>query len=357
MRRLSDSAQAVVDQTWLTVSEALGHDLVAIRCSTPSSVQACHLTPFNLSTGQYITGISALLLRAKVIQHFQKTGVWDNRFVGHSLAHDLGLSKPTPSEQCYVLCYALDECVDSIDSESGAVETKYVRMDKPFRAFQTVYHLPTFEAYPNMPKWEASELPTPPLTTNDLVNFVSTLVQNLGVDVQFHESPSTSFDGEDKSILVPHPDLFRDPLAFYRVTLCELMKLLPSIVPIPAVDEFVKALSENELTILSELTVDFLFVALCLPNTSSVACSVQANTLTSLSKQPTTLLEYVFYAEQLSNLAMMKSGIAHMFLQNKEVVCYQSRKSNENKINEFLERLAKEREAKLQASEGSSINF
>ncbi len=358
---LSLDEQASVQRVWLAVSRELPVALSSVFAKTPPSIEGGLMLPFNLTSGQFVQGVSSLHLRAKIIDHYLASGEWDNRFISLSHAVEYGFTLNAAAEPSHVLTYASMKLVSELDESSGELTSKRVPLPKPYRAFQTVYHISQFD--PILPRPDFSlvedissiEELSPSVGLEQLSVLVSSIINLADIDVQFHAEGAVESSVQKRRIIAPHPDLFSDPLCFYRVIITELLVLLVAIQPLPAIASLSKLDGEFNRHLLASIGVELLFGLLSLPSVRVLGDQRLASMVKQLSDHPFLAIQYAFCAEQLARSILSElSSRAGEYQSN---LAFRFRQSSAIQLHEILAQFNSGKEAAMQSSESSVIRF
>ncbi|ACH64667.1 zincin-like metallopeptidase domain-containing protein [Aliivibrio fischeri] len=174
--------------------------------------------PINAQTGRFYSGINAVNLDRHLLNNLHESGEWDNRFIGFNQAKNIGLKMRKGSKGVKVLLYKTHKEVKDKDG------TKTLeKLEKPYRSYQTVFHMSCFTNAPPMPTLEDLNLNNKPFEKDSAIEtFIKKSTEKMNVEVIFSHCDSAHYSPKNHAIQMPLPALFRSKSAFYGVTLHEM---------------------------------------------------------------------------------------------------------------------------------------
>lgn len=174
--------------------------------------------PINALTGRFYSGINASNLDRHLVNNLHESGDWDNRFIGFNQAKNIGLKMRKGSKGSKVLLYKTHKEVKDKDG------TKTMeKLEKPYRSYQTVFHMSCFTNAPPMPTLEELNITKKPFEKDQAIEeFIRGSAEKMNVDIIFSHCDSAHYSPKDHAIQMPHPNLFRSKSSFYGVSFHEI---------------------------------------------------------------------------------------------------------------------------------------
>ncbi len=331
----SQHSQTSIDDAWTSVLNEL-YGLVSIsHFKSPKDAHVGQIRAYNVSTGRFISGVSQCYLRAPIIEHFNRTGRLDNRFIGLKDADELGLKLYEGAKPKVILRYANSKVDTQFDDSTGELIESVTELNQPYRSFQNVYHFSQFE---DVPETASDFQDVECVTVEDINQLMVSVTKQLGVEIRILDKPTATFSYADRIIYLPHPQLFRSSDDFYGQAVRQLSKAVILCADLPLANAVNANEASEKIELASTLLCDRLESSLMYKIRGEINKSVCAEALATLSSKPMELLTLMFAIEQCANYVVNHSGLVVKLLTMQSMLSESYQKQVLENLNRFSEK-------------------